>query len=95
MNKLSNYGLELAFLAILIRMLILGTGIGEAIVAISLVISITYKKFYLNHKMIEDKEEIMKEIDSIKGAISSLRIQNSTIVKKTNEKENNSPIRRF
>lgn len=97
MDKLSNYGLELAFLAILIRMLLLGTGIGEAIVAISLVISITYKKFYLGHKKIEDKEQIMNEIDSIKGAISSLRIQTSTIVKKSNEKETHSlnSVRRF
>ena len=59
--QIKEYLLELSFLALLIKILIVGAGIGEALVAISLASSIAYKMWLAKSKI----EQFQELTDSI------------------------------
>lgn len=84
MSNLKNYFLEVTLIALLVRCLISGTGIGEAIFAVSLVISITYKDHYIKKHAISEKDELVNKINEfdqkildITSAINSLKLNNA------------------
>jgi hypothetical protein len=87
MSNLKNYFLELILIALLIRCLALGTGIGEALFAISLVISITYKEFYAKKQDVTDKDDLYKRIDDLSSAINMLKLNNGIKRGLTNEEK--------
>lgn len=106
MNKIVEYLLEVSFIAVLIRCLVLGAGIGDAIIGISLVISIVYKNYYLHKSKIDEKEAIYKEIedhklattkeiDDLKGAVTSMKLNTSMKRTINEEKAITPPGRRF
>lgn len=79
MNKLmqiKDYLLELSFLALLIRVVLLGAGIGESLALVSIVISMSYAR-YLNKSKIEDRDSLVAEINEIKNKVNSLTIERS------------------
>jgi hypothetical protein len=106
MQKIVSYLLEVSFIALLVKSLIFTPGFSEALVLISLVVSICYKHLYLTKSKIEDRDLIKQELDSfkedieiVKNAITSMKLaQNISKPGKlssvTNEKENVS-VRRF
>lgn len=95
MNKIVEYLLEVSFIAVLIRCLVLGAGIGDAIIGISLVISIVYKNYYLHKSKIDEKDAIYKEIDDLKGAVTSMKLNTSMKRTINEEKAITPPGRRF
>lgn len=70
--NLKDYLLELSFLILLVRFLIMGTSISDAIVLITLVISIVYTKNYLRKEQQVVDETVSKEINEMKKKIDSL-----------------------
>ncbi len=101
MNKIVEYLLEMSFIAILIRCLCLGATPGDALLGISLVISICYKHYYILRNKITDKQDIQsdfenlqKQIEDIKSAVTSMKL-NTSLTRKPHEKEQNIPGRRF
>lgn len=70
--NLKDYLLELSFLILLIRFLIMGTSISDAIVLITLVISIVYTKNYLRKEQKVVDETVYNEINDMKKKIDSL-----------------------
>jgi hypothetical protein len=95
MKKYLEYLLEIVLSAVLIRSLLIGPTIGESLLLICLVISITYKTYYIEKNRIDDKEDINKQIEELKNAITSMKL-NTSIRKAANEKEpTNLSIRRF
>jgi hypothetical protein len=106
MQKIVSYLLEVSFIALLVKSLIFTPGLSEALILISLVVSICYKHLYLTKSKIEDRDLIKQELDSfkedveaVKNAIMSMKLaQNISKPGKlssvTNEKEN-IPVRRF
>lgn len=61
--QLKEYLLELSFLALLIRIIVVGAGIGEALALISLVLSMGYTK-WLTKSKIEQYEELKSLVSS-------------------------------
>lgn len=95
MKKLSAYLLEVAFIALLVRTLVIGCGIGEALALISIVISIVYRE-YLAKGIIQDKVELesrlelaLKEVnekfDDMSNKVNSLSMNQSMKRISTNE----------
>jgi hypothetical protein len=68
--QVKNYLLELAFVALLARILSVGCGIGEALAVISLVSSMTYSKWLTKSKM-DQYEELKNKINSDNEALKS------------------------
>lgn len=97
MNKIVENLLEVAFIAVLVRCLILGATPGDAVFAISLVTAICYKHYYIKRNQISDKEEVSKQIEDIKNAVIAMQLRtNLTSVRKSNEAEKPEvSIRRF
>jgi uncharacterized protein with von Willebrand factor type A (vWA) domain len=60
LTQVKNYLLELAFIALLVRVLSVGCGIGEALALISVVSSMTYNKFLTKAKTDQYDELILK-----------------------------------
>lgn len=69
--QIKNYLHELSFLALLIKFMFLGAGIGEALVAIILVISMAYNKWLTKVKV--DQYEELKELISKKTDIGDFK----------------------
>lgn len=67
--KLKDYLLELAFLALLIRVVAVGCSVGEAIALVSVVSSMGYNKF-LAKKKVEQYDEILSQIKTNHDDIS-------------------------
>lgn len=63
--QLKDYLLELSFLALLIRIICVGAGIGEALAVISLVLSMAYNK-WLTKSKVEQEEQLTNSINSMK-----------------------------
>jgi len=108
--NLKNYLLELSFLALLIKVLYSGAGIGEALVFISLVVSMAYNKWL--HKTEEDKYkdilnklseyevETQRKLDNITAKMVSQNIgktysEPKKLMEANNEQEQKSPKRYF
>lgn len=60
--QLKNYLLELSFLALIIRSLFVGAGIGEALAIGFVVISMGYKE-YLNKSKVDQYEELKSLVE--------------------------------
>lgn len=61
--QLKEYLLELSFLALLIRIICVGAGIGEALAVVSLVLSMAYTK-WLNKAKVEQFDELKSQIEN-------------------------------
>lgn len=95
MNKLVEYLLELSFIALMVRCLALGATPGDAILGISLVIAICYKHYYILRNKVNDKEELLNQIETIKSAVISMKMGQS-LTRRPNEKIlEEVPARRF
>ncbi len=89
--------LELSFLALLIKTILFGAGIGEALAIISLVISMTYNKFLYKYKVEQyqeiisrldsDKEHFLKELELLSGKVTGLSLDKSIKRTSVNEQE--------
>lgn len=87
--------LELSFLALLIKIILIGAGIGEALAIVSLVISMTYSKWLnkskveqyqeLINRMNSDKELLLKELENLNSKIMGLSLDKS--IKRTSLNE--------
>lgn len=74
--QIKEYLLELSFLALLIRIICVGAGIGEALAVVSLVVSMAYNKWLTKTKLdqyqelkdalIENKKELQASINDFK-----------------------------
>lgn len=96
MNKLVEYLLEVSFIALMVRCLICGANLGEAIIGISLVIAICYKHYYIIRNQINDKAILIDQLEQLKSAIISIKMgQNLTRKPYETIKEETTPIRRF
>lgn len=109
MEKIVNYLLEVSFIAVLAKALIFTPGISEALILVSLVISICYKHIYVSRNKLEaqdlikqDMDEQKKEIEQIKNAVMSMKLaQNFSTPRKSGvafnetEETKTTPIRRF
>lgn len=82
--QIKEYLLELAFVALLLRVLFLGTGIGEAIAFVSLVLSIGYKA-YLEKNQANLTEVMQNKLNEMESKINSLSIDR--LRRNTNEQE--------
>lgn len=101
-TNLKNYLLELSFLALLVRIICFGAGIGEALVFVSLVVSMGYNKWLtktnedkyleLKNQMEKDREEYLRKFDNITAKFSSQSIDKS--YKKQVENEQESPFKK-
>lgn len=60
--QLKNYLLELSFLALIIRSIFVGAGIGEALAIGFVVISISYRE-YLNKSKVDQYEELKSLVE--------------------------------
>lgn len=103
MKKLSTikeYLLELAFLALLVRIVAIGCGLGEALAVVSLVGSMAYNKWLAKAKL-DDKAELetrleaaLKEVnekfDDMSNKVNSLSMNQS--VKRTAPNEQKTPV---
>lgn len=84
--QIKEYLLELSFLALLIRTVILGAGIGEALVIIFLVISMAYAKWLVKNDLSEREEmrlELKAQREEFEKKFSELfaRLNNQNIDK--------------
>lgn len=97
MKKLSAYLLEVAFVALLVRTLAVGCGIGEALALISIVSSIVYRE-YMTKGIIQDRvelearlekalEEVNKKLDDTSNKVNSLSMNQSMKRTTTNEQK--------
>jgi hypothetical protein len=95
MKKLSmikDYLLELAFLALLVRVVAVGCGIGEALALVSVVSSMGYNKWLAKSKVTEREEleakwqaaflELSDELKATQNKVSSLSV-NQTVRRTT------------
>lgn len=100
-NHLKDYLLELSFLALLIKILIFGAEISEALAVISLVFSISYNK-WLNKNKIDQydeliqninshKEQFQKEIDTLNSKLTGIALDKSIKRVSLNEQESQKP----
>jgi hypothetical protein len=74
MNKIKEHLFELAMLAILVRSFITGASISDALVLITLVISIVYTKFYMNRKKLDIASDIIDDVKGLKEQISMMKL---------------------
>jgi len=97
---IKDYLLELAFLALLIRVVAIGCGLGEALALVSVVVSMAYNKWLVKNK-IEDRAELearldaaLKDVnekfDSMSNKVNSLSMNQS--MKRTEPNEQKTPI---
>lgn len=87
LSIIKDYLLELAFLALLIRVVAVGCGIGEALALVSVVSSMGYNKWLAKSKLTDREEldqkwqtafqELSEEIKSAQNKISSLSVNQS------------------
>lgn len=73
MEKYTKYLLELAFICLMIRILVLGAGIAESLAVISLVGSIAYKA-WLNKTQHNELEAINKKYDDLATQVQSIQM---------------------
>jgi hypothetical protein len=71
LTKLVSYLPEIAFIALTVRCLMMGTGIGESIAFISLVGSMVYRS-YLNRSKIDRLDEMDKKYEALASKVQSL-----------------------
>ena len=93
MAKLSGYLLEIAFLCLMVRILILGASIAEALAMFSLVISMAYNKWLVKSN-IDDKETINKKIDDLATRVQALSMDRA-LRRTTNESQNQGQNKRI
>lgn len=106
--QVKDYLLELAFIALLIRVVAVGCGIGEALALISIVSSIGYNKYLAKTKITEREEietkfnesleQLSKDLKDTQAKVNSLSL-NSGVRRAVNEQETATglvaPKRRF
>lgn len=71
-NKLKDSLLEISFVLLLARFLYAGTSISDAVVLISLVISIVYTKYYLRKEADIQDEAATNELNELKRRVDAL-----------------------
>lgn len=68
--QVKEYLLELSFLALLVRIICVGAGIGEALAVISLVVSMAYSKWLAKNK-VEQFQELKEEMQTMYAKFGS------------------------
>ncbi len=110
-QKLIDYLFELSLLGVMLRSFIVGASISDALVIITLILAIVYKKDFLIKKKVDDKAELESkiqesqsllktDIDILKNEIMSLKIDKgfkmtSNPMLKSPQMGTNEQIRRF
>lgn len=74
MDKLKENLFEIFLLLYSIRSFAVGPSISDALIAITLVISIVYIKNFLKKEKIEDKESLSKDIDMLKQELAKIKL---------------------
>ena len=72
--NLKDYLLELSFVVLLLRFLVMGTSISDAMVLITLVISIVYTKNYLKKEKQTVDDAVLVDIENIKKKMDTLSV---------------------
>lgn len=76
MNKLKENLFEVFLCLYSVRSFVVGPTLSDALIAVSLIISIVYAKSYLTKDKISDKEALDKELDAIKQSLAKLNLDN-------------------
>ena len=79
MDKLTNIKanlLEMAFVALIVRGLVIGTGFGEAIAISAIVAYLAYGRF-LNKVKVSAHDELNKKVDELAVHVQSLKMERS------------------
>lgn len=85
LTKLKEYLLEIAFICLMVRMLIFGASIAEALALFCLVSSIAYEKWLVKSNL-DDKETINKKIDDLATRVQALSMDRA-LRRTTNESQ--------
>ena len=86
LTKLVSYLPEIAFVALTVRCLLMGTGIGESIAFISLVGSMVYRS-YLNRSKTDRLDEMDKKYEALAAKVQSLSMDKA-MRRTVNESQN-------
>lgn len=89
MEKYTKYLLELAFICLMVRILVLGAGIGESLAMISLVGSLAYKA-WLNKSQHNELEAINKKYDDLATQVQSIQMDRA-LRRSVNESKETKP----
>lgn len=74
MEKISQNLFELATLCFMLRSFVVGPNISDALILISLIISIVYTKNYLNRNKLDLEKATYEDIKMIKNELSMLKL---------------------
>ena len=74
MDKIKEHLFELAMLAILIRSFIAGASMADALVLITLVLSIVYTKSYLQRNKLDIEAEVLVVIKAVKEQLNMIKL---------------------
>ncbi len=74
MNKIKEHLFELAMLAVLLRSFIAGASISDALVLITLIISIVYTKSFIFRKKVDVESEIVADVKALKEQLSMIKL---------------------
>lgn len=76
LSKIIDYLLELAFFALIVRSVLYGASVGEAISITAIVASIAFDQ-YLNKSKIDSVDQINKKIEDLASQVQSIRLDKS------------------
>lgn len=71
LQQIKNHLPEIAFVALTVRTLTLGAGIGEALVLISLVLSAGYK-LWIDKEKVTERDELNQKLSNITATLETL-----------------------
>jgi hypothetical protein len=77
LEKMKSYLFEACLVGLLIKSMVTGSTIADALVLISLVISITYAKHYLVKPNVELSEEQATKLKEVESKVNNLMAANS------------------
>ena len=73
MDKIKEHLFELAMLAILLRSFIAGASISDALVLITLIVSIVYTKSFIFRKKVDVETEIVADVKALKEQLNMIK----------------------
>lgn len=74
MEKIKEHLFELAMLAVLLRSFIAGATMADALVLITLVVSIVYTKSYLSRKKVDVELSIVEDVKGLKEQLQMIKL---------------------
>lgn len=79
MEKVKNVFLEAILLSLVIKCLITNTQIGDAILGVSLVISICYKESFFKKNQLDSKDAVFAKLEELEGKITDITSSMSSL----------------